>query len=153
MPATVIGIARSMGLRRTGFRARLGGATFAIAFERIARQRCCQEQQIVKVRHAAFRAQSANFIQTARGRALDVVYGVAVDPADSSSCRPLMLSILLIGIGMPVIQTLGGRHALNVSRILGSAGEAKQALTAARSVSSSARKRASAPSERTWPRT
>src|SRR5260370_23683604 len=50
------------------------------------------------------------------------------NPADSSSWRPLMRSILLIGIGMPMIKASGGRDALERARILGSAGEAEQAL-------------------------
>src|ERR1039458_4006276 len=47
-------------------------------------------------------------------------------PADSSSCRPVMESILLVGISMPVIQTFGGCHALEFSRILGAAGGRQQ---------------------------
>src|SRR5260370_18292461 len=50
------------------------------------------------------------------------------NPADSSSSRPLMRSILLIGIGMPMIKASGGRDALERARILRPAGEAEQAL-------------------------
>ena len=57
----------------------LGRAALAIAFERIARQRGGEEQQVVEIRYPALRPQSADFVQTGRGRALNVLDGVAVE--------------------------------------------------------------------------
>ncbi len=80
MPATVIGMASSMG-RDGEARAEhgLGRAALAIALERIARQGRGEKQQVVEVRHAPLRAQAADLVQAARRRALNVVDGVAVE--------------------------------------------------------------------------
>ena len=80
MPAMVIGIASSIGrVAKRVPSTRLGRAAFAISFEGIARQRSGEKQQIVEIRHAAFRAQAADFVQAARGGALDVIDGRPVE--------------------------------------------------------------------------
>jgi hypothetical protein len=74
--------------------------------------------------------------------------------ADSSFWSLVMGSILLIGIGMPVIQTLRRGDAAELRRLVRKAGLRQQlAATSAEVLPPIGSKRASAPSERTLPRT
>jgi hypothetical protein len=57
---------------------RLRRAFLAIPFERIARKGGTEKQQIVEMRHAAFRAQTANFIEAALRGGMDIVDRLAV---------------------------------------------------------------------------
>ena len=83
-------------------------ALLAIALERIARQRCAEEQQVVEVRQLALGAEAADLVQ-ARGRgALDVVDRVRSNDALSS------ISIFLLRVGVPVIQRARARKELAV---------------------------------------
>jgi hypothetical protein len=65
------------GVTRAEHRAR--AAAFAIAFERVARQRGAEEQQVIEMRYAALGAEAANLVQAGGGRALHVIDGVAIE--------------------------------------------------------------------------
>ena len=56
-----------------------GHAFFAIAFQRVARQRCAEENQVVEMRHMAFRAKAADLIEPGRRGVMHVVDDLAVE--------------------------------------------------------------------------
>ena len=80
MPAMVIGILSSIG-----FLAKRAPSTtsvshrLAIAFERIARDRRAEEQQIVEMRQLALGAAAANVVDAGRRRAADLGQRIRIE--------------------------------------------------------------------------
>jgi hypothetical protein len=61
------------GLRReAGAEGDLGRAAFAVAFERVAGDRRAEEEEVVEVGHAAFRAAAADVVDAGGGGAADL---------------------------------------------------------------------------------
>ena len=73
MPAMVMGIFSSSGLLREARPEHdVGRAALAVALERVARDRCAEEEQVVEVRQPALRAEAADVVDPLGRRALDL---------------------------------------------------------------------------------